>query len=498
MTPQEAADRCHRLIAANRLDEAMASIAPFSAQPDAGHPVLAAHGAALKALARLEDAIPLYERAVAAAPQSGVAEHNLAAAHGDLGGFKQAEAGVHRAFAKGLDAPETWIVLARALQGQNRLAEAESAYRETLRRRPNDADAHRGLAQLIWMRDADLAAATIAIDRAIMAYPTDPALPLVKSKAHEYAGDKVGAYLALIAGLERNPGDVALQVAAAHAASARGRPDVGADHAQKALAVAPTDFSAMMALGLMALAAGDAGPAVEIAEALRKAAPLDQMPIAMQATAWRLLGDPRAAELYDYDAFVKPYRIDTPPGWANLETYLRELADALQEMHQVRTHPFDQSLRHGSQVELRNVDIPAIAALPQALDGPIRAYLAALGQGDDPLRRRNTGGYRFRGIWSVRLQPEVGHHVGHVHPEGWISSACYIDLPESVADDTRKEGWIKFGEPGVPTKPELGPERFIKPEPGMLVLFPSYMWHGTTPFAQGQRRLTVAFDLLPA
>jgi hypothetical protein len=30
------------------------------------------------------------------------------------------------------------------------------------------------------------------------------------------------------------------------------------------------------------------------------------------------------------------------------------------------------------------------------------------------------------------------------------------------------------------------------------VLFPSYMWHGTTPFTTDETRMTVAFDLVPA
>jgi hypothetical protein len=37
----------------------------------------------------------------------------------------------------------------------------------------------------------------------------------------------------------------------------------------------------------------------------------------------------------------------------------------------------------------------------------------------------------------------------------------------------------------------------VRPEVGTLVLFPSYMWHGTVPFTSQQPRLTVAFDLLP-
>ena len=65
--------------------------------------------------------------------------------------------------------------------------------------------------------------------------------------------------------------------------------------------------------------------------------------------------------------------------------------------------------------------------------------------------------------------------------------------PSKVRD---KQGWIKFGQPGVPTEAKArGREYYVKPEPGLLVLFPSYMWHGTVPFEGDDSRLTVAFDL---
>ena len=50
---------------------------------------------------------------------------------------------------------------------------------------------------------------------------------------------------------------------------------------------------------------------------------------------------------------------------------------------------------------------------------------------------------------------------------------------------------------GAPTRPPLEAEHFIKPEPGLLVLFPSYMWHGTVPFSGEETRLTMAFDIVP-
>jgi hypothetical protein len=86
-----------------------------------------------------------------------------------------------------------------------------------------------------------------------------------------------------------------------------------------------------------------------------------------------------------------------------------------------------------------------------------------------------------------------GFHVNHTHPLGWISSAYYVSLPGGMGADTQ-EGWIKFGEPRWPV-PGCGIARVVQPLEGRLVLFPSYMWHGTLPFASGER-LTAPFDVV--
>jgi hypothetical protein len=94
----------------------------------------------------------------------------------------------------------------------------------------------------------------------------------------------------------------------------------------------------------------------------------------------------------------------------------------------------------------------------------------------------------------VRLRPG-GYHANHIHPMGWISSACHLVTPPGISNG--HEGWLSFGEPGIPTDPPLPAEHFVKPEPGVLVLFPSYIWHGTAPFHGEGMRLTAAFDVLP-
>lgn len=85
----------------------------------------------------------------------------------------------------------------------------------------------------------------------------------------------------------------------------------------------------------------------------------------------------------------------------------------------------------------------------------------------------------------------------HVHPLGWISSAYYVDVPQEIADSDAHGGGIKFGEPDIDIGEMGKPRRRIQPAVGRLVLFPSYMWHGTVPFESQTSRMTVAFDVVP-
>jgi uncharacterized protein (TIGR02466 family) len=471
--------------------------------PDLG--VLTARGEALKALGRTSEALAVYQRAATLYPHSAVAEHNVAAAQGDLADFAAAEASARRAFTKGGDAPETWLVHARALLGLKRLDQAEASYREAIGRQPALVDAQRELAQLMWMRSEDVDTSIAHLAPAIAAVGADSVaggeLMAVRAKALELAGEAERAYADMSAAVRRWPNALALRLSAAHLAGALGYTAEGVDHAEAAIRLAPEHTGVLAILCEACLAAGEGARAAEVAGALRLKRPDDQTVIAYLAMAWRLLGDPRYAELYDYDGLVRAWRLDTPKGWPTLDGYLADLAQALGPVHPFRTHPLDQSLRHGSQASHITASTdPVIQAFFQTVEGPIRRHLAWLAERKpgplDTVRRRNRGDFAFQGVWSVRLRPG-GFHANHVHPDGWLSSACYIALPPGVTEAPDKAGWIKFGEPGIVSVKPLPPEHFVAPEPGRLVLFPSYMWHGTVPFEGQAPRLTIAFDLQP-
>lgn len=494
--PAAVRDMAIFLSAAGRAKEALAITTPLSAVSSDAF-ILDAHATALAADGRRDEALAVRRRMIKAAPQSISAHHNLGSILGDLGRNREAELAARQAMALGGRAPETWLVLGHALQGQGKTQEAIEAYRAAIALRPDYHEAHADLAQLLWMQTEDFTAACEALDPAIRAHPHATTLILIRARLREFAGDAQGAFEEVARAAELTPDDPETQLAAAvqalaakqfhralHHSMEVARIDASADRASA------QRIAALLGLGRVEEAARDA-------EIMHVRWPKDQLPIALLATAWRLLGDPRYGELYDYDRFVRAWTIDTPKGWRTLSSYLADLKDGLDAMHTARTHPVGQSLRHGSQTQenLLASFHPAVAAFPKAIEEPIRAHMAAVGKGAGPLRSRNTGAYAISGIWSVRLKPN-GFHVDHVHPAGWLSSACYIDLPPAVAAGER-EGWIKFGEPGVDTLPKLEAEHFVKPEPGLLVLFPSYMWHGTVPLSGEASRLTVAFDLLP-
>ena len=500
MTPDAAnpVTEAKQLVQEGRAEDALAVIEPVALAEGASHNALHAYAGVLKDLGRIEDAIEVHRRALRDFPASAVAEHNLAADLGNIDSWEEAEAACRRAFEKGGDAPETWLVLGRSLMNQKRLDEAEAALREAIARRPTFGEAHRELAQLIWMRSGDREAAAASLRQAHAAHPESAEVTIQLAKAQQYGGELDKAYETLGKAMAaRAAPEYALEMMASHVALVSGRPQAALEHVGRALQAKPGDVAAGINGCDAYLGLGQPDRAAELAQRLRGLAPLEQQLVARLATAWRLLGDPRYRTIYDYETMVRPYIIDTPPGWPDLTAYLADLAAALKRLHAFETHPFDQSLRGGSQTsqDLTRVEEPAVRAFFQAIDGPLRRYMEDVGPGEDILRRRNTHQYYLNGIWSVMLRPN-GFHIDHTHPAGWLSSACYIELPEAV-DQGGREGWIKFGEPGIPTEPRLEAEHFVQPQPGLLVLFPSYMWHGTVPFGGDSNRLTVAFDVMP-
>lgn len=449
-------------------------------------------GTAQRTMGDLEQAESSYCRAVTLRPQYAVARHNLGALLGQLQKAEESLFELQKAAELGVSGRELQFNRARALLELGRLDDAETALIEALRAAPEDLDSHVLLAKLRFMRgDMDF----LRELRAASQRSGRPQLCLALGDLLRRSGCLVEAETELRAFVAARGWTPQAGSSLAVLLQEQGRLAEAQAEARAALDVRPDDPDIAENLIAVLLQMGEHEESWPLIQQQRQHLPLDQRWLAYEATAARLAGSPRYQELYDYERFVRQYELAPGSGWSSTEALHAELIPKLVTRHRFARHPLDQSLRFGSQTSrslLTDPD-PVIRDIVRAFDSPIAQYREALGQdAAHPYLARNSGRCRLTGCWSVRLM-RGGYHVNHVHPQGWVSSAYYVELPAETAGTELKSGWIKFGEPRMPV-PGAGPGCFVQPRVGQLVLFPSYMWHGTTPIRTDEPRLTIAFD----
>lgn len=387
-------------------------------------------------------------------------------------------------------------LLGYALYQDNRIAEAERVLRDALMRFPYSALLQEAAANMRWLNGdkehfADDLLAVVA------ARPREVELRFKCADVLRLAGRLQKAEEILREGLALNRADVALGASLGVLLDEMGRLDEAATVGRNTLLNFPNDPSLRLAYAHTLLRLGRTEEAAADIAVVRKAYPEMQLAITHEVMALKQLGDPRHDWLCNYERHIQIHDIGAPPGFSSVADFNAALAEHLRGLMERSEHPLGQSLIGGSQTPNNLVfrNDPLLRTYFAALAEPIKAYIAALG--DDrahPMDGRKAKGFALSGCWSVLLRPQ-GFHVNHTHPGGWISSSYYVSLPPSVNADSQ-EGWIKFGEPRWPI-PGVGVERVVQPKEGRVVLFPSYMWHGTIPFSSGER-LTAPFDVVPA
>ena len=80
--------------------------------------------------------------------------------------------------------------------------------------------------------------------------------------------------------------------------------------------------------------------------------------------------------------------------------------------------------------------------------------------------------------------------------KGGGSGVYYPKLPQTLGDGEDRAGWLGFGRPGYGIGAARPPKlAYARPEEGLIVMFPSYVWHWTEPFEGDEERVSVAFDV---
>jgi len=258
----------------------------------------------------------------------------------------------------------------------------------------------------------------------------------------------------------------------------------------------PGIFSAAASAALLT---GDPQKAEFLCQSGLRLAPFDQTCLALLGTSWRLQDDEQDEKLNGYDSLIQLFDLDPPQGFSDMADFNAELNAYLDRLHPQTREYISQSLRGGTQTpaQLFGAGHDLVQRLQVRISEAVGRYIGGLKQdADHPFLSRRGRDFRYVGSWSSRLR-DRGFHVNHVHPTGWISSSYYVGVPEAVKDEGARQGWIKFGELPFDMALTNPIRRAVQPVPGRLVLFPSYMWHGTIPFHDAQPRTTIAFDVVP-
>jgi tetratricopeptide (TPR) repeat protein len=415
-----------------------------------------AHGHARTAMEAGLDARSLYQRALSLAPRNGQILVGMATARAAMGDGDRAISDMQAA----IETAPAWLFgheqLAQLMSTQGRASEATASLERALSRFPNAQPLWETLLSVQLRRGAYESLKEI-VERAKTAGVSSPEFPIYKG-IHAAEFDEETYPSALF--------------------------DDVPEHVDKAL-------GRWRVRHLLRVGAVDAMlPLIDRELQREQTAEL----WAYTATAWRMAGDPRSGWLEGDPRFVSVIDLSRslPP--------IVKLAETLRSLHVAKGEYLDQSVRGGTQTDgplLSRID-PVIRHLRRAIVEAVEGHVAQLppiDPGHPLLRHPRDRRVRFSGSWSVRLR-SGGHHSNHVHPLGWISSALYIALPDRASSEPDDAGWFTLGEPDGKLGIDLPPWRKIEPRPARLVLFPSWMWHGTIPFEEGER-LTVAFDVAP-
>jgi hypothetical protein len=279
-----------------------------------------------------------------------------------------------------------------------------------------------------------------------------------------------------------------------------GRLACARDTFERALTLDPANKDACKRIAALDLADGTPGDSIATLDRLATGGANHARLHAARALAEARAGRIEAArDTVAFDAFHHAGRLETPPGMPSLAAFNASLAAELLNHSNLR---YD---RYGSASEQTwRIDTPALGDAPMVrllLDVIARAvehYADSLAGSDHPWARQrpNTG---ILHCWCV-MTDGTGYETWHVHQFGWLSGVYYVQIPDEVAHGDDAAGCIAFGLPedvvGEATAAEYG-VTVVRPEEGMLMLFPSHTYHRTYPHGADQRRICVAFDIWP-
>ena len=365
---------------------------------------------------------------------------------------------------------------------------------------PNNAEAHTNLGDVLrWMQRSEEAVA--AYRRALEIAPGLAEVHYSLGLAQERLGrfDEAGA--AYRRTLEIRPDHAEAHNNYGAILQADGKPDEAAAAYRRALGIDPGLVKAHYNLAHVLIEQGDHRAALDACEACLEVDPGNTNALAIKAAALDELGDRDGARfLIDFDRFIRPRQFDAPAGFDTLADFNEALARHIFE------HPLQVLDSAGSVTRLGAIPGGHLGGLLSEPKGPMAAFEEMVQDAVREYRHAQPADAAHPFLanpprrWSLQIWGNVYNRTGvqqpHIHP-GWLSGVYYVRVPDETHDpDRHQAGWIGFGRLPSNFRCAVEPEtRAIRPEEGLMVLFPSYFYHHTMPSESADTRISIAFDV---
>ncbi len=448
---------------------------------------------------RFVEAERIYRRILQAEPNQPDALHLLGLIAKEAGQTDAAIQLVRKAIAASPGTASFRSNLAMMYEEQGKYADSEAAARGALDLNPADGNALHCLANALRAMDRYEDAAR-AYEKAVGAISTDPALWSNYGATLQTLGRNDAAVEAMRRAIALSPGEAGLHSNLGNAELAAGRAEAAVASYRDALRLDPDFAPAYTNLANAHLQAGQVTEAVEVLRRCLEVSPGDRKALAYLAAASADIGDSDTRDrLLDFDGLMAARRWQAPEGYESIEAFNRALVEHVTAHGTLQWEPVTKTTRNGSQTgELLDERPGPITALENMVRAAVTDYLAAIpADSDHPFQSTAPREWRLT-FWATILE-EGGHQAAHLHPTGWLSGVYYAAVPAAAESAPPQAGWIEFGRPPDNFRLEQPPAtRMIEPEPGLMLLFPSYFYHRTVPFQGEGQRVSIAFDIMPA
>jgi len=204
-----------------------------------------------------------------------------------------------------------------------------------------------------------------------------------------------------------------------------------------------------------------------------------------------------ARALIDTQAFTTVTDVPTPEGYADAGAFEAALAAEIQSDPTLKPDPPEKATKGGFQT-ISGLPYSSGGAMSRLIDSIKITVESNLPETVEDSYLKARPKRVSLDAWAV-VYPGDGRQISHIHNSGWLSGVYYVSAPPSPLDDDMQSGCLQLGALEMNgSNPEPPWEvRNIRPEPGRLVLFPSYIPHATRPTKARDLRICVAFDVMP-